>query len=344
MIPLLSSNNLASEIAITIAVFIASLVILRVLQWLMLRYLGRLAKKTKTELDDTAVALVKSFKPPFYVFLSFYIAIHYLNLSQFVWKIIDFVLVVWLVYQAIYALQILIDYGLKLTGKKHKDQSTQAAFRLLGRILKWSLWFVGILFVLSNLGVNISSVLAGLGIGGIAVALALQNILGDLFSSFAIFFDKPFEIGDFIIVGDKMGTVERIGIKTTRLRSLGGEELVMPNTALTASQIQNYKRMQERRIVFHIGVTYDTPQEKMKKGVEIIKDAIAKTPQTRLDRVNFATFDDSALTYEAVYYVLTGDYNIYMNVQEAINLNIKEKFEKEGIDFAFPTRTVFVKK
>lgn len=201
-------------------------------------------------------------------------------------------------------------------------------------------WSVCTLMALSNLGVNITALVTGLGIGGLAVALAVQNILGDLFASLTIALDKPFEIGDFIILGDHMGTVEHVGLKTTRLRSLGGEQIIFANTDLLTSRVRNYKRMRERRIVFGFRVTHGTLPATLARIPDMVREAVAKVPGLRLDRAHFKGFGDSALEFEAVYFVPVPDYNAYMDAQQAINLALVERFGKEGIGFAFPTRTL----
>jgi len=211
---------------------------------------------------------------------------------------------------------------------------------VLGTIVKFIVWVLILLTVLSNFGVKVTSVIAGLGIGGIAIALALQKTLGDLLSSFTIYFDKPFQEGDFIIIGNDMGTIKKIGIKSTRIEALGGQELVVSNTELTNVRINNYKKMQKRRIVFEIGVQYDTGYKKLLKAKKMIKEIVDKTEGAELDRVHFKKYGDSALVFEIVYSVDTSDYNKYMDIQEEINLKMYERFEKEGIGFAFPTRTI----
>jgi len=165
-------------------------------------------------------------------------------------------------------------------------------------------------------------------------------LLGDLFSYFVIVFDRPFEIGDFLIFGDILGSVEKIGIKTTRIRSLSGEQITVSNSDLTGSRVRNYKRMEQRRIVFGVGVVYDTPFEQLKKIPGIIREAVEAEELARFDRAHFARYGDWSLDFEVVYYVLSPDYNLYMDIQERINLAIFERFEAEGIGFAFPTRTV----
>ena len=217
--------------------------------------------------------------------------------------------------------------------------TTMSALAFLGKL---ALWTVALLLILDNMGLDVTALIAGLGVGGIAVALAAQNILGDLFASLSIVMDKPFVLGDFIIVGDYMGTVENIGLKTTRVRSLSGEQLVFPNSDLLGSRIRNFKRMQERRIVFTIGVTYETSLENLRAIPELIKDAIAAQENTRFDRAHFKGFGDSALTYEAVYFMTLPDYTIYMDVQQQINFKLLEQFASRGIEFAYPTQTIYL--
>ena len=210
-------------------------------------------------------------------------------------------------------------------------------------VLRFVIWSLGIIFLLANLGVNISAVLAGLGIGGIAVALASQTILGDLFNYFVIFFDKPFEEDDFIAVDDYMGTIEHIGIKTTKIRSLDGEQIILPNTSLTSSRIRNYKRMEKRRVLMKLGVTYETSGEKVKRAVEIMRAQIQAHQDTLIDRIHFVGFGDSALNLEAAFYILQTDYVKCMDTRQEINFGIMQAFRSEGIEFAYPTQTVYHK-
>jgi small-conductance mechanosensitive channel len=205
-------------------------------------------------------------------------------------------------------------------------------------------WVIGLVFLMGNLGFDISAVIAGLGIGGIAIALAAQAILGDLFSYFVIFFDRPFEVGDFITVQDKVGTVEYTGIKTTRLRALTGEQLVFSNTDLTNSRIHNFKKMQERRVLFRLGVVYQTSAAQLKEIPQIVKNIIEKHSDVRFDRGHFATYGDFSLNFEFVYFVIGSEYVKYMDTQQSINLEIYDEFEKRGIEFAYPTQTLFVNK
>ncbi|MFH1354408.1 MAG: mechanosensitive ion channel family protein [bacterium] len=324
-------------------IFVAVVFVLKWTQWLALRSLERVTERTSMDLDDALVAVVKTVKPPFYTFISFYVALRYLNIEGPGRKIVDVVLLVWLVYQVIMALQILIEFYIKRRMSRADDKRSQSVIQVVHSLLSIVLWAVAALFVLSNLGVDITSLIAGLGIGGIAVALAAQNILGDLFSSLAIYFDKPFEPGDFVIVGKHKGTVRLVGIKTTRIKSVGGEEIVVPNKDMTSGVLQNMGRMKERRVVFTFGVMYETTSSKLKNIPDLVKEIIKEQEETRFDRVHFIEFGDSALRFEAVYHVKSKEYKTYVDTHQKVLLGIKKRFEEEGIEMAYPTRTVYLK-
>lgn len=217
--------------------------------------------------------------------------------------------------------------------------SSIGAIRYFGVV---AMWVLVLLLVLDNLGVQVTALVAGLGIGGIAIALAAQAVLGDLFASFAIVVDKPFKVGDFIIVGDLLGSVEHVGIKTTRVRSLWGEQLVFSNSDLTSARIRNFGLMQQRRVLFSLGVTYDTTADKVERIPGMIREAVEAQELTRFDRAHFNAYGESSLNIEVVYYALTADYNVYMDIQQGINLMLLRRFADEGIEFAFPTRTLHV--
>lgn len=217
--------------------------------------------------------------------------------------------------------------------------TTVYAFRIASLV---ALWTFAVLVAIDNLGFDVTALVAGLGIGGVAIALATQSILGDLFASLSIVIDKPFVVGDFIRVGDDLGAVERIGLKTTRVRSLSGEQLIFGNADLLGSRIRNYQRMDERRVVFRTGVVYQTPAAALRRIPSLVRQIIESHPVTRVDRAHFAEFGASEYVFEFVYYVLSPDYNVYMDTQEAINVAIVEAFEREGIEFAYPTRTIIL--
>lgn len=216
-------------------------------------------------------------------------------------------------------------------------RTSLAALSFVGRLVLYTLV---LLLALDNLGISITALIAGLGVGSLAVALAVQGILGDLFASLSIVFDKPFEIGDFIVVDDMSGTVEHIGLRTTRIRSLSGEQLVFSNNDLLASRIRNYKRMAERRVLFTINVEYGTPREKLELVPGLIREIIENIPKTRFDRSHFSAFGPHSLDFETVYYVLSREYNEYMDIQQDLNLKLYQRFVDLDIPFAFPTQTI----
>ncbi len=312
----------------------------------MLRRLSVLAKRTETQLDDLLLDVLSTTKYYFLFFVSIYIGSNFFVLQQNIFKAWNKIFFAVVIIQIAFWLGRGISFIISVNVKKRMvgDVASTTTISVLGFISKLLLWSIVVLLVLDNLGINITSLIAGLGIGGIAVALAVQNILGDLFASLSIVIDKPFVIGDFIVVDQLKGTVEHIGLKTTRLRSLGGEQLIFSNNDLLKSRIQNYKRMVERRIVFGFGVTYQTIPEKLPQINDIVRKIIMKQEKVRFERVHFKDYGESALNFEVVYFVINQDYNLYMDIQQAINLEIFCRFQQEGIEFAYPTRTLFVQR
>jgi len=339
----IASNNYPTGYFPALVVFIASIIVLKIFKYAIIGRLKSIFSRTQTKYDDYAITLIDRIGWPFYIALSFYISMKFMQIPPFAEIYIDFILLVAFIYYAIIIAQIMIDYSAKKIAIKRKEDDSSVIY-VLSRFLKGLLWGAGFIFLLSFAGYDVSTLLAGLGIGGIAIAFALQNVLGDIFASFSIHFDKPFKIGDFIIIGKDLGTVKKIGIKTTRIQSLWGQEIVIPNKDITLSRINNYKKMKKRRVQFGFGVVYDTTSKQLKKINKIIKGIFAKIPMADLDRVHFKEYGDFSLNFEVVFYVNTGDYNKYMDVQQEVNFAIKEQFEKEGIEFAYPTQTVLVEK
>src|SRR5512135_2894370 len=222
------------------------------------------------------------------------------------------------------------------------ETAAQTAFGVVRFFALVALWTSVTILILSAFGVEVTPLLAGLGVGGIALGFALQKILGDIFCSVAIVLDRPFDVGDFIITGDHMGTVERIGVKTTRLRSLEGEQIIFPNSDLLDSCIRNCKRMTERRVVFGFGVPYATSVAALERIPSLVKEIIQGIDRTRFDRAHFAAFGDSALHFEVVYYVLDPDYNLSMDIQQQINLALFRQLGELGVSFAFPVHRLYV--
>ncbi len=285
---------------------------------------------------------------PLLLLAAAYTALIRLNLSETVEKVVYAFVSLIAVLTLVKGVIVLIDRGLARWEEKQEEGSRDAElvrrYRPLKTLIHLLIWLIGSLFFLGNLGLDISAVIAGLGVSGIAVAIAAQGILGDLFNYFVILFDRPFEVGDFIIFGDKMGGVEKIGIKTTRVRAIGGEQLIIANSDLTGSKIHNYKRMERRRVVFEIGVTYQTPRKMLEEITGRIRTIIEAMENVTFDRCHFKSFGDYALKFETVYYVGSADYALYMDIQQEINLRIAEAFEEMGIEFAYPTQVVFLPK
>jgi len=311
--------------------------------------LESLAHRTAAQFDDTIVAAIKSIRPWVYMFTSLYVSLSLFTLPDKLDIVLTGLFLFALVWQAIQIVGCFVRYAIKNFVEKDEDGDGQVdpgaatTAEMLTLIAKIIMWVVGGLFVLSNLGVEVTSLIAGLGIGGIAIALALQGILSDLFASFSLFFDKPFRIGDFIVIGTDSGTVEKIGIKTTRLRTLQGEELVVSNAELTTARVQNFKKMEERRTVSQFGITYETPQEKVAMVNGVVERIFEDIEGARLDRTHFKSFGDSALIFEIVYYAETASYPEFMDKQQQLNFTLLERFAEIGIDFAYPTQTLYHK-
>jgi len=335
-------GNTVKIYVISLLVFILSLALLKLFKGIIVKKLKKLSKKTKNKIDDLIISMIETLNWFFYISVSAYISLQFVNISDNAMKWINYIFMAIIIFFIVRAIMKIVNFSADRLAKK--DDSNQSIIRFLVTLTKGIIWLFAILLILSNMGYNITSLVAGLGIGGIAVALALQNILSDIFSSVSIYFDKPFKVGDFIIVGDNLGVVKKIGIKTTRLESLWGQEVVISNQELTSVRINNYKKMERRRIHFKFGVTYQTPVAKLKRINEIIKDIFDKIELADLDRVHFKEFGDFSLNYEVAYYVNTNDYNKYMDVQQEINISLKERFEKEKIEFAYPTQSIFLNK
>ncbi len=340
-------QNAGKEWLLAILIFVAVWLVLKAFKNFGIIRLKKISKRTTNDFDDVLIEIVEKISIIFYFVISLYVATRSLILPPLVTKVIYGLFVIGLAYEVIQALGRLTDYGArKMMSKAENGEAEvdEGAVHTISIVVKILLWVFGVIMILGNLGVNIASLLAGLGIGGIAVALAVQSILGDIFSSFSILFDKPFKVGDFILIGDDMGVVEKIGIKTTRITTLQGQQLVVSNKELTSTRINNYGRMQKRRVAFDLGVIYETPKEKLEKIPELVKKSIESVEKTEFDRSHFKKYGDFALIFESVYYVNSADYNEYMDINQQINFNILDAFQKEGIEFAYPTQVEYQKK
>jgi len=337
--------NSVEQWALAAAICVAVLVAIWLARGVAARVIARLARRTALKLDDALVAAVRATKLWLFVPLAAYAGASALQIPARLDSLLEHAAMVGLIAQfAAWTNRWLLQWlALRAEAARAVDPAATTTVNLLGFVARVVVWALALLIALDQLGFNVTALVAGLGIGGVAVALAVQNILGDLFASMAIVLDKPFQVGDFIIVGEHAGSVEKVGLKTTRVKSLWGEQLVFANAQLLGSQIRNYKRMQERRISFGIGVTYETPLEKLRALPGWLKAAVEAQPDVRFDRAHFKEYADFSLNFEIVYYVLSPDYNLYMDRQQAINLAIFEKLAREGVQFAYPTRTLYLK-
>ena len=301
------------------------------------KYLKKISENLANFVDD--ILQNKIF--PLVNILLFYIAFIRLDFSNLIHRILEMILFAAALFYIIQIIQELLIYSLKkYWNKKQKDVYQSKMLQFIIMIIRIFIWIIGLIVLLENMDIEVAVLLTGLGISGIAIAFASQKVLADIFSYFTIFFDRPFDIGDFIIIGEHKGTVEHIGLKTTRIKSLSGEELVFSNNDLTNSRISNYGKMKERRINFKIGVVYSTPLEKVKEIPGIIENIINNVEKTTFDRAHFSSYGDFSLIFEAVYYVKDSDYKVYMDIQEEINLGIKKKFEELNIELAYPTQSI----
>lgn len=308
---------------VTLTVFLILSNAVRILS----KRLGKLAQKTTNKLDDVAVEMLAHTNRFILFLIALLIALSFVDLPtrwearvNHGWIIaIGMQIALWL------------NFGINVWMRAYMDRATTTTIVFLMRL---AIWFTLLLAILANVGINITAFVASLGIGGIAVALSLQNILSDLFASLSIALDKPFEIGDFIVVTDMTGTVEYIGVKTTRIRSLSGEQIIISNTELLKRIIHNFKRMAERRALFTFKIKYETPADLAAKLPDLIKEIIVKIPGTRFDRAHFKHFGDNGLEFEVAYFVLNPDYNQYMQIQQNVNLELMQTCSQYGITLA----------
>ena len=332
-------GNTVNDYLTALGLLAVLLFIVMVIRYITIIRLKRWSMKTNILLDERIIAGIRKIILPLLFYGSFYAAVKSLTLHQEFEH--TFHLISTIVFTYFFIRIFVSVFKLILNSYlKTKDEPELRKRQLSGlfSVGSFFIWVTGVLFLLDNLGFQISTIIAGLGIGGIAIALAAQTILGDLFNYFVIFLDRPFEIGDFITVDDKKGTVEYIGIKSTRVRSLSGEQMIFSNSNLTASRVHNYKRMQTRRVAFKFSISYQVKSDQLERIPELVKDIISSIPNVTFDRSHLFSLGDTGLNFEVVYFVETSDYKIFMDIQQDINLKILKKFEKSDILFANPAR------
>lgn len=336
-------HNSLLDYLLAIFILVVGFLFVNVFKRVILVRIKRWTGHTHTHFDDHVVNSLERFGIPALYLMFFFWALNSLTFTPKLDRVISIAGTIAITVLVIRFISSTILLLLKSFVQQRSPGQTKV--KQLGGIMllvNIFIWAVGILFLFDNMGYNVTTIIAGLGIGGIAIALAAQNILGDLFNYFVIFFDRPFEVDDFLVVDDKNGTVEYIGIKTTRIKTLSGEQLVFANSDLTTSRIHNYKRMEKRRVVFQFGITYTTSLKNLKQVPELVKSIILEQTPVSFDRAHFFNYGESSLDFEVVYFVLDADYNKYMDIHQAINFRLFEEFQKRGIEFAFPTRTVYV--
>ncbi|MGD1850472.1 MAG: mechanosensitive ion channel family protein [Cyanophyceae cyanobacterium] len=312
-----------------------------------LRKIRRFTRDSQFQGDDVFVKVLDLTVLPVLYFGIIYASFQSLKLNPTLATALDASGAIVVAICCILGVQQLIEYSLGFYYAPNryapeKRERNKAKVNLISPAIRVVLWAVGIVFLLQNLGYDLSAVVASLGIGGIAIALASQGLLQDLFSYFAIVLDVPFSIGDFIVVDDYAGTVKHIGIKTTRLESISGEQLVFPNQYLTSAKFQNFQEMKRRQVVFSLGVIYDTTREKLIEIPRVIQEIIEAIENTEFVRSHFASYGASSLDIETVYYVLDSDYLIYMNIQQQITFAIWDAFKSRNIEFAYPSQTIYL--
>jgi small-conductance mechanosensitive channel len=337
-------GNSLVRLLVALLVALLALFVLRLILGIVQRRVVRLAERTATRWDDGVVQMLGATRGWFLLAAAIVIGAQLLLLDEKISHILRTGFVLALLLQGALWGSSLMRFFIEHSMRQRRETdpaaaTTISALSFVGQIV---LWAIVLLVALDNLGINVTTLVTGLGIGGVAVALAAQNILGDLFASLSIILDRPFVLGDFIIVGTDQGTVEKIGLKTTRIRSLGGEQLIFSNNDLLQSRVRNMKRIVERRNLFLLGVTYDTPREKLAAIPGMVQAIIEAQDHIRFDRAHFKEFGPSSLNFEIVYFVTVPEFETFMDILQAVNLAIVDKFAAEGIEFAFPTQTVIL--
>jgi len=328
------------------ATLLGAILLMYVVRRVVMTRLERAAMRTATQVDDFGVDLLRRTKFLFVLALAVTAAAHALVLTTDVREMISNVVVVVVAIQMIIWGNGLVAFFIDRYSRRHGDGTggvSPTTVAALSYLLRFVLFIIVLIVALSNLGIQVTALVTGLGVGGIAIALAIQNILGDLFGALSIVLDKPFVVGDSIAVDQFDGTVEHIGLKTTRLRASSGEQLIFSNQDLLKSRIRNFKRMHERRVILNINVVYGTPPDVTERVPGIITEIVRAQPNARFDRSHLRRLGESAMEFETVYYVTTPDYLVFMNTQQAVNFAIVRRFDEAGVAIALPTRVVMVR-
>ncbi|MEY2805807.1 MAG: mechanosensitive ion channel family protein [Planctomycetia bacterium] len=348
-------ENTVQDWIVGLSILAGSFLLLGIAKRLVIYRLGHLAARTETDIDDLLVDVVRRTRRMFLFVVSVWIAAHFLRLpgaeyspegdlvqESEIQRYLGILANISFWIQAGFWGRGLLDYGLRklLSSRGIDDPTVKMGSNVLGFIGQVVLWTLVLLLCLEAAGFNVNSLIASLGIGGIAVALALQNVLGDLFASISILLDKPFVVGDAVQTADFFGNVEQIGVKNTRIRSVTGEEIIIGNNDLASSRLRNYKRLTERRCLHTLGLVYSTPHEKLRRVPGLLAEIVAGNPRAKLDRAHFKGFGDSAILFEFAFYTQGQEFTVMMDVQQELLFEVHRRFELEGLTFAFPTQTL----
>lgn len=335
-------SNTLLEYFYALGLFFFLFFVFRLFRKIILVKIKFFTKNTKNNFDDLFVEIFSGITKFFYWFIAFFIAIKFLELPNILDKILGYLFIFFVVFEIISIIKKIIKFFVDFFSIKYFPEK-KYIYNIFGKALVAIVYMIAFLFILSSLGLNITALVAGLGVGGIAIAFALKEILADLFSYFTILLDKPVAVGDYIMIGDKSGIVQKIGIKTTRLESLDGLEIIVSNSTLSSSFIDNARERRYRRVTFNLGVAYGTPIVKLKKIKKGIEKIINKEKNSEFLRNIFKDFGNSSLDFMVDYKIITSDYGVYLETREKINFGILEFCEKEKIEIAYPTMTIYQK-
>jgi len=345
----LIDNSANEKIFQAILVFIIFYLLLKIFKLTIISRLQRIADQTPSKLDDLSIKIVNSYGSLFYIFTPLYITSLITSISTRIDSILyksSVIIFIYYIAKTVAAIIIfVVTNSLRTHYQNNKEKIDPTLENLVALIVRLVVWSIAIILVLQNLNYNISALLGGLGILGVAVAFGMQNILADLFSFFTIYLDKPFKSGDYVIINDlQSGTIKHIGLKSTRIKTLKGDELIIPNQSITKSIINNYKRMKNRRVDFDLSIAYDTPQNKIKKIPALIATIIQQVPNIKFVHCKLCRLDEYSIIYTCAYTIDNSDYEIYLNIREEILLKILASFQKNRIALAYPTQSILLNK
>ena len=336
-------NYWVREVIVALLLFLLTFILGWVIYHIFEHYFTNWAKKTKTTLDDE---IIKNIKKPIYflvILIGLYYGLKQLSLLDpykievtLIFAVGQILFIIFIITRVI---NVLVSWYAEKIAIQRKKVIDNRILNIFKKFLHAIVYIIGFLFILNAFNIDLSGAVIGLGVGGIAIAFALQNVLSDVFSAFSIYFDRPFEVGDFIVVGQHSGTVTKIGMKSTRLQLLQGEEMIVSNREITSSSVRNYRKMTRRRVEFIIRVAPNTPLEKLKYIPQLIEKTIRGCKSAEFEMVHFKEIGPFSYNFEVVYYINTGDYSKFLDIHEKVNFALKETFEKEKIEFAFQNKS-----